>query len=63
MATRSSSSDTGFLGAYTTFSTWMLETQRLAEEGAPRLAAAYVAASVAGGLGCGAAGWWIGSLL
>ena len=23
---------TAFLGAYTTFSTWMLETQRLAEE-------------------------------
>jgi CrcB protein len=54
---------TGFLGAYTTFSTWMFETQRLAEEGEGRIALGYVAASVAGGLACGALGWAIGALL
>ena len=36
----------GFLGAYTTFSTWMLESWRLAETGAMVLAAANVAGSV-----------------
>jgi CrcB protein len=54
---------TGLLGAYTTFSTWMFETQRLVEEDDGRIALGYVAASVAGGLACGAAGWWIGTLL
>jgi CrcB protein len=53
----------GLVGAYTTFSTWMFETQRLDEQGNRRLAAAYVAVSVAGGLALGAAGWWIGSFL
>jgi CrcB protein len=54
---------TGLLGAYTTFSTWMFEAQRLTEEGDGWIAAGYVAASLVGGLACGAAGWWIGSLL
>lgn len=36
----------GFLGAYTTFSTFVYEVVRRAEAGALRLAAAYVGASV-----------------
>jgi fluoride exporter len=36
----------GFLGAYTTFSTFSLETFRLLDHGAVALATAYVAASV-----------------
>jgi CrcB protein len=40
----------GFVGAYTTFSTWMLETHRLAEDGRTRAAVANVAASLALGL-------------
>ena len=40
---------TGFLGSYTTFSTWMLETERLGEEGSDRIAAANLAVSIAGG--------------
>ena len=28
---------TGLIGAYTTFSTWMLESHRLGEDGRPRL--------------------------
>jgi CrcB protein len=53
----------GLLGAYTTFSTWIFETQRLVEEGDGWIALGYVGATVAGGLVLGAAGWWIGSLL
>jgi CrcB protein len=41
---------TGFLGAYTTFSTWMLETHRLAEDGRGRAAVANVAVSLAAGV-------------
>jgi CrcB protein len=41
---------TGFLGAFTTFSTWMLETHRLAEDGRVRHAAANVLVSLALGL-------------
>lgn len=40
----------GFLGAYTTFSTFSLETLRLIEDGAVGLATANVLASVAAGL-------------
>jgi len=54
---------TGLLGSFTTFSTWMLETERLAEEGASRAALANVAVSLAGGLAAGAAGWAIGAVL
>ena len=42
---------TGFCGAYTTFSTWMLETHRLAEEGALARAAVNVAVSLGAGIG------------
>ena len=40
----------GFLGAYTTFSTFTYETVTLVENGAPGLALAYVAASLLVGL-------------
>lgn len=41
---------TGFLGAYTTFSTFSLDTVALARAAGPRIAGAYVAVSVAGGV-------------
>jgi len=40
----------GLLGAYTTFSTWMLQSRRLAEDGAPALAALNLAAGLLLGL-------------
>lgn len=46
----------GLLGAYTTFSTWMLETERLAAGGRRRAAAANVAVS----LGLGLLAIWLG---
>ncbi|MGI8427844.1 MAG: fluoride efflux transporter CrcB [Solirubrobacteraceae bacterium] len=50
---------TAGLGSYTTFSTWMFETHRLAEDGETLLLAANVLASI--GLGCAAValGRWI----
>jgi CrcB protein len=47
---------TGLLGAYTTFSTWMLETHRLAEEGRLRLAIINIVGSLALGLPAAALG-------
>ena len=40
----------GLLGAYTTFSTWMLQSQRISEEGASALAALNIVASLLLGL-------------
>jgi fluoride exporter len=54
---------TGFVGAYTTFSTWMLETHRLGEEGELRAAAANVGVPLALGLGAVALGRWAGGAL
>src|SRR5436305_1145888 len=48
---------TAFLGAYTTFSTWMLETDRVLEDGLRTTAGLYVAVSLVGGLACAGAGW------
>jgi fluoride exporter len=51
------------LGSFTTFSTWMFETQRLAEEGEGAGAAGNAAISLAVGLGAVALGRLIGSHL
>jgi CrcB protein len=53
---------TGFTGAYTTFSTWMLETHRLAEEGERGAAALNVAGSLVLGFGAVALGRAVGGL-
>jgi fluoride exporter len=54
---------TAALGAYTTFSTWMLETQELAQRGESRAALANVALSAAAGLAAAALGHAIGAQL
>jgi fluoride exporter len=54
---------TAFVGSYTTFSTWMLETQRLGEERQIRNAAANLVASIVLGIGAALLGQWIGSQL
>jgi fluoride exporter len=54
---------TATLGSYTTFSTWMLETQRLVEDGEPALAGANVVISVGVGVGAAALGRLIGAHL
>jgi len=53
----------GFLGAYTTFSTWMLESWRLVEDGAWALAAFNLAGSAALGLVAVVAGLAVGRLI
>jgi len=53
----------GLVGAYTTFSTWMLETQRLGEEGQGRAAVANVVVSLAAGLLCAWVGMKLGAQL
>jgi fluoride exporter len=54
---------TGFLGAYTTFSTWMYETARLVEEGAWREAFLSAVGSLLAGVIAAAAGLWLAALL
>jgi len=54
---------TAALGSYTTFSTWMLETHRLGEEGETAALLANVVLSLAIGLGAAALGRTIGGAL
>ena len=54
---------TAFVGAYTTFSTWMLETQRLTEERQIWPAIANLVASVVLGVAAAMLGQWIAGLL
>jgi fluoride exporter len=54
---------TGLLGSFTTFSTWMFETLRLAEDGEARLSVANLVISLLGGVAAGGAGWALGALL
>lgn len=48
----------GLLGGFTTFSTWMFETHRLAEDGLRRIAAANIAVSLL----LGVLSVWVGKL-
>lgn len=48
----------GLIGAYTTFSTWVFDSQRLGEEGRARLATV----NLAGSLVLGLAAIWLGRL-
>ncbi len=50
---------TAFVGAYTTFSTWMFETHRLAEERQFAPAVANIVVSVVCGLAAAALGIWL----
>jgi CrcB protein len=52
----------GGLGSYTTFSTWMFESQRLGEAARLDLLWLNVALSLAAGLGAVALGHWLGGL-
>ncbi len=51
---------TAFVGAYTTFSTWMLETQRLGEERQVISALANIVVSVVLGIAAAVLGQWVG---
>ncbi len=52
---------TGFLGAYTTYSTLALDAVHLFSAGAAPAAAGYLAASLLGGAGATIAGIWLGA--
>jgi fluoride exporter len=54
---------TGLIGAYTTFSTWALESHRLAEDGRGRLGALNFAASLVLGVALAWAGRRLGAAL
>jgi fluoride exporter len=54
---------TAFVGAYTTFSTWMLETQRLAEERQMWAALANIVISVVLGMAAAFLGLWVAEQL
>jgi len=54
---------TATIGSYTTFSTWMLETERLHEDGDARGAVVNIVVSAAAGVAAAAAGRTIGAHL
>jgi CrcB protein len=54
---------TAGVGSYTTFSTWMLETHRPAQDGEPTLAWLNLGASLIAGLAAAALGRWLGGAL
>jgi fluoride exporter len=51
----------GAIGSFTTFSTWILDSQRLAEADLVRLAALNIGLSVTAGFAAVALGHWLGS--
>lgn len=53
---------TAAVGSFTTFSTWLLETQRLAEERALLVAGRNVVLSLVAGLAAAGLGEWLGTL-
>jgi fluoride exporter len=53
----------GAIGSFTTFSTWILDSHRLADAGEARLAWLNVALSLAAGLAAVSLGHWLGALL
>jgi fluoride exporter len=55
--------DTAFIGSYTTFSTWMLETQRLGEERQVRHAVTNLVASIVFGIAAALLGQWFAGQL
>ncbi len=55
--------DTAFVGSYTTFSTWMLETQRLGEERQVRGALANLVVSTVLGIAAALLGQWVAGKL
>lgn len=55
--------DTALIGSYTTFSTWMLETQRLGEERQVGYAVANVVVSMLLGMAAALLGQWIAGRL
>jgi CrcB protein len=54
---------TGLLGAYTTFSTWMVEAQRLGEDGGWTTMWLYLLGSMLAGLAATGAGWALGAAI
>lgn len=54
---------TGLLGAYTTFSTWMVEAQRLGEDGSWIAMWTYLLGSMFAGLVAAGLGWLVGGAL
>lgn len=53
----------GVIGSFTTFSTWILDSHRLAASGAERLAALNLGLSLVAGFAAVALGHWLGSVI